>query len=1302
MKKIFSFFAIAALAIMGLSSCNGIEETQPVANDAYTLTIAGTVEDQFSENTTKGLQLVAFPDWREIAEEYIHIFENGVEGKDPKFEIKPDSYNRLAYFTATFGGAEEGEEIPIIAPTTKAGGYEYNAIIAPGTDGVYTVPAVQNFQSNVSLIDPYADFLIGKTISANSRYSETQPVNMEFTRPVALFRLAIINMPDKDEKILSITVNADKALTGQVKQENIDFANGTATFDKSNGSNSLTVKYAGGAKISTIFYSYFVACPGTVNIQNVVVKTDGGEYTYKVGKDWTFSTANFDSIAIDMAKAEGGEEPGDTRTSQDLSFGDTLEFTYDMNEGGDFEEPVLTGAKTTPEYESDNTSVATVDKASGNVTFLKAGSVVITAVAPENDEYKKGQASYTITVYKAEEQTLTFTPASVSLKLGDAFTAPSLSGNKTGVTYTSNNESVATVTTAGAVTILGVGDATITATAAGTNDWKEASASYTIHVDPADEPAPSGSTTFYLVDALKAGEEGLIVSNGHALKNNNGAIAAIEVAPEDGEITISNDDVNSVVWAVSTAENQEYGSFSFTNNSDYVYVDGSYSSGYTLHIGAGSGVDKKYFTWAYDSAANEIKNGGTNAKRYLYYGSNTFTVSSSAGSTNKASFYSKNKPAPVEKKTYYKANTIKAGVEYIIVSNGKAIKNVEAENVDEANVTVSDGKIELTSDEAASILWKATAVNDTDLNQYGKFQFTNADEYLSRISGSSSTSVLKALPASSSSLTGKMKYTMWDYNGTQFINISIYNNSKTNYYATYNSGWKIATTAATAELYSTEKPEEGGDTPVDPTPAEKKTYYKANTIKAGVEYLIVSNGQIFKNNGGEMDKVAASIVDDTITMEEDETLLWTASANGSATLANGGKFLARSSSTASIGNSGATMNYDGAALTTQGSSSTYYFYYSDNQSKWSFSSSKSDSHVAVLYSTEKPEEGGDTPVDPTPVETKKYIKVNSNSSLADGTYLLVSASNTKALNSTGTQASTTVAPSSDIISSNDLDDCEFVIKSVSGGYTIKQANGSNYLARDNNNSTNYIKYSSSSFVFAKETKGTDLFCFQASDKTSEYLYYNSAGYFKIGGSGAPSKEGAGVILYKLEGSGEEGGDEPGPTPSDTKYYTKVTGSLPTSGEWNKVLFVYDNGDGTGYAFKGIYNGDVSRAPSGSTDSNTAYLTTEGNAVAVTITDKGIASSESLDACTLTMGFTSDTGKHNLLINNCNGYFRMLSSNGRLVIMSSAGYRMTYTVSSSGTNNVSAKRDSYYFSFNGTNFAGTTSSSAKFCIYNLAE
>ena len=80
-----------------------------------------------------------------------------------------------------------------------------------------------------------------------------------------------------------------------------------------------------------------------------------------------------------------------------------------------------------------------------------------------------------------------------SAVLGEAYTAPTLSNPyKVDVTYNSSNPAVATVNNDGAVTLVGVGETTITASFSGNASYQAGSASYKLTVTQA-EPQPQGT-----------------------------------------------------------------------------------------------------------------------------------------------------------------------------------------------------------------------------------------------------------------------------------------------------------------------------------------------------------------------------------------------------------------------------------------------------------------------------------------------------------------------------------------------------------------------------------------------------------------------------------------------------------------------------------------------------------------------------------------------------------------------------------------------------------------------------------------
>lgn len=105
-----------------------------------------------------------------------------------------------------------------------------------------------------------------------------------------------------------------------------------------------------------------------------------------------------------------------------------------------------------------------------------------------------------------QKQTLTFPQASYTATLGDTFTAPTVSGAQTTVTYASSNTGVALVdATTGAVTLVAAGQAVITATAAADDTYASASASYTLTVEDNGEEKAVNSVSFDFTDPESLG-----------------------------------------------------------------------------------------------------------------------------------------------------------------------------------------------------------------------------------------------------------------------------------------------------------------------------------------------------------------------------------------------------------------------------------------------------------------------------------------------------------------------------------------------------------------------------------------------------------------------------------------------------------------------------------------------------------------------------------------------------------------------------------------------------------------------------
>ena len=218
---------------------------------------------------------------------------------------------------------------------------------------------------------------------------------------------------------------------------------------------------AGTASGGTLQYSldnqtYVEAIPTGTNVGNYTVY-------YKVVGDANHEDAAGSQVTVTIAKA-----------TPTVTFSAA---TASAKMGESFTAPTAT---TTPAglaltYASSATNVAKVNASTGAVTLVAAGTTTITATFAGNDNYNTANASYTLTVSKADavEATLSFASTTATATYGGTVSAPALTNPQSlPLTWTSSNQNVATVGTNGAVTIVGEGGTTISAAFAGNNALK--------------------------------------------------------------------------------------------------------------------------------------------------------------------------------------------------------------------------------------------------------------------------------------------------------------------------------------------------------------------------------------------------------------------------------------------------------------------------------------------------------------------------------------------------------------------------------------------------------------------------------------------------------------------------------------------------------------------------------------------------------------------------------------------------------------------------------------------------------------
>ena len=177
-------------------------------------------------------------------------------------------------------------------------------------------------------------------------------------------------------------------------------------------------------------------------------------------------------------------------------------------------------AGATVSWSSSEEGVATIAE-DGTVTLVAAGETTITASYAGDATYSTSSDTYVLTVTDPRVAAgLAYAESNQTVKVGEVLDAPTLTNpNSLTVTYSSADETIATVDTDGNVTGVKIGSTTITASFAGNSSYSAGSASYTIQVKKA---TPAGQL-FY---------EGL---SGYTSISDNGTVLSTTSANLDSE-----------------------------------------------------------------------------------------------------------------------------------------------------------------------------------------------------------------------------------------------------------------------------------------------------------------------------------------------------------------------------------------------------------------------------------------------------------------------------------------------------------------------------------------------------------------------------------------------------------------------------------------------------------------------------------------------------------------------------------------------------------------------------------------------
>ena len=242
---------------------------------------------------------------------------------------------------------------------------------------------------------------------------------------------------------------------------------------------------------------------------------------------------------------------------------------------------------------------------------------------PTGTNYGLGE----ISIKKADHRQdagLVWNPATVSLTVGDAFTAPTFSNpnNLTGITFASDNEALATVTNAGVISLVSgkTGIATITAKYAGDATYKAAEVTCVITVSPKSEK----------VVILAQLEGQWYAMTGAYVSGKTNVLAAIPVEYINGTLyNVAEADKASIEWQRSMNGNKA----AFKNGEGNYLTGGTSGTDLTLKADA--------FEWDYNGV-NYLSGNETTKRTFLYcentknnvYGFKNFAISNAGSVKN--------------------------------------------------------------------------------------------------------------------------------------------------------------------------------------------------------------------------------------------------------------------------------------------------------------------------------------------------------------------------------------------------------------------------------------------------------------------------------------------------------------------------------------------------------------------------------------------------------------------------------------------------------------------------------------------
>lgn len=228
----------------------------------------------------------------------------------------------------------------------------------------------------------------------------------------------------------------------------------------------------------------------TVNARNYVLKNDGCEFVGDIVR------GNGGSLGSESTSLRYTDRKGHTYAMSQAALPEGQDWTFSISE------VVTTGCAALAQSE--------IDEKTGELFYAlvdgEAEDTVTWTITASCDNYEDYTGTVTLVLSAREEQAdFKFLTGDLTMTYGDPTFTLQVSGAAEGsiVSFKSSDDTVATVDpVTGEVTILKVGQTTITATASATDDYMEGKAAYVLTVDPKTLTITAGSSSAYAGSVL--------------------------------------------------------------------------------------------------------------------------------------------------------------------------------------------------------------------------------------------------------------------------------------------------------------------------------------------------------------------------------------------------------------------------------------------------------------------------------------------------------------------------------------------------------------------------------------------------------------------------------------------------------------------------------------------------------------------------------------------------------------------------------------------------------------------------------